>query len=170
VGDPGAPGCCANLDPAACDNVVCESGPIGPRQECKLSSGQHCTLAVGVAECGRANEVDTDGTTSSTSVVASCLNVKAYNSDWAELTTAQLPDLAPGNTVNFCVTGSSTSGIFDRARFSIAGTILPETTTAHPTISNNFCQSYTIKPTDVAVTVNARVHHVNLDQWFGETF
>jgi hypothetical protein len=100
----------------------------------------------------------------STSSTASCQNVKAYSSVWTPLTSADLSALSTGTVVNFCVTGTTTSGTFDKAKFTINGTVQAETTAIRPS-STDFCQSYTI-PVGVSVfNVSAQIHHATLG-WF----
>lgn len=170
IGDPNAPGCCANLSEADCaatGDVVCENGPVGARKECRIGGvgGQHCTLSVGSStECGGANPTEPPGSTPS----VSCLNVKAYDSSWVSLSEAQLSELAPSTVVNFCVGGTASEGNFDQAEFKIGEAAKTSTTTPRPGSTNEFCQSYTIKATDTTVSVKARIHHVTLG-WTGET-
>jgi len=97
-----------------------------------------------------------------------CMNVTAYNEAWSPLSGAQLANLTSGSVVNFCVIGSTTGGTFDRAQFKVNSTLEPETTTHRPT-STDFCQSYTITPTDTTVSVKAKIHHATLNTWFGES-
>jgi hypothetical protein len=72
--------------------------------------------------------------------------------------------------VNFCVSGSATTGTFDKAQFEINATLEPETTTRRisPESPNDFCQSYTILSTDTTVVVRAKIHNTILG-WFGES-
>jgi hypothetical protein len=87
-----------------------------------------------------------------------CSVVLAYDKNFAALTNAQLSALTPGTVVNFCVRGGGPTGTtFDQAKFTINGTTLAPTTT-HRTGSSDFCQSYTILPTDTTVNVSAQIH------------
>jgi hypothetical protein len=94
-------------------------------------------------------------------ISAVCQNIKAYNSSWAELTAAQLSALKTGNTVNFCVTGSASSGSFDKAKFTINGVVQAETTTKRPG-GEDFCQSYTIPANTTSFGITAQINHVKL--------
>jgi hypothetical protein len=105
-----------------------------------------------------------DATTTDT---ASCSNVKAYSSTWTLLTSAQLSALAPDTVVNFCVAGTASAGVFDKAQFKIGTTLGGETTTPRPGATNEFCQSYTIKSTDTTINVKAKINHTTLG-WQGE--
>lgn len=99
---------------------------------------------------------------------AQCLNVRAYSgANWVLLTPESISMIRPGDVVNFCVAGNASVGTFDRAQFKINGVLKPETTTKRPT-SNDFCQSYTVLPTDTAISTQAKIHHATLG-WFGET-
>lgn len=89
---------------------------------------------------------------------ASCGNAKTYSANWTLLTDPQLASLAPNTVVNFCATGSTSTGSFDKAQFTINGIQQPETTTKRPG-SNDFCQSYTIKVSDTTMNVTAKIHH-----------
>jgi hypothetical protein len=82
--------------------------------------------------------------------------VKAYDSSWNILSNAQLSALTPGTTINFCVSGGPSETTFDQAKFTINGTTLPVTTTLRPG-STDFCQTYTILPTDTTVNVSAQI-------------
>lgn len=103
--------------------------------------------------------------TRSTSTAPACIAVKAYNSSWTFLSDSDLSAITSGTTVNFCVSGSATSGTFDKAQFKINSTLEPETTTTRPG-SNDFCQSYQIQ-SNSPVSVQAKIHHVT-EGWLGE--
>jgi hypothetical protein len=67
--------------------------------------------------------------------------------------------------VNFCVSGAN--GNFDQAQFKIGNTVEGLITTKRST--GDFCQSYTIQPTDTTVTVSAKIHDT-VKGWVGEVF
>ena len=100
---------------------------------------------------------------------ATCQNVKAYSSTWTLLTPTQLSALAPGAIINFCVTGTASSGTFDKAQFTITSfvsevnnaEIFPETTTKRPS-SNDYCQIYTIPSGARSILGTAKIHHITL--------
>lgn len=94
-------------------------------------------------------------------ITAQCQNIKAYTSAWVLLTTTQLSVLTAGNTVNFCVTGSASSGLFDKAKLTINGIAQAETTTVRPG-GTDFCQNYTIPAATTTFNVTAQIHHVTL--------
>jgi len=95
---------------------------------------------------------------------AACHDVVAYNSDWQELSMSDLAVLAVGDIVRFAVGGSTTAGSFDKARFTINGTLRPEVTTQKPG-SNDFFDEYTIPVGVTSFIVKAQIHHSSLG-WF----
>jgi hypothetical protein len=94
-----------------------------------------------------------------------CSNVKAYTSGWTLLSATQLKGLKPGNNVNFCVNGTASTGSFDKAKFTINGSVKAETTAKRPS-SNDYCQTYTIPTGVTTFTVTAQIHHVT-GGWVG---
>ena len=96
----------------------------------------------------------------------SCIAVKTYDSTWTFIPNAQLPSLIAGDTVSFCVNGTAASGTFDKAQFMINTTLEPETIEKRPG-SNDFCQSYTILPTDTTMSIRAKIYHSS-GVWVGE--
>jgi len=92
---------------------------------------------------------------------ASCQNVKAYSSTWVLLSANDLSRLARGAAINFCVTGTTTAGSFDKARFTINGVGPTETTTRRPG-NNDYCTAYTIPATGTTFNITADIHHVSL--------
>lgn len=109
-----------------------------------------------------------------TTTAPSCIAVKAYNSDnttdntgWIFIPKEQLPSLAVGATVNFCVSGNAASGTFDKAQFMINTILKAEVITHARPDSNDFCQAYTILSTDTTIEVKASIHHSN-GTWYGD--
>ncbi len=93
-------------------------------------------------------------------IVAKCLNVKTYDKNGNLLTATDLNNLKAGNKVTFAVAGQSNSGTFSKARFSINGTTIGETTTQNT--SGEYYLEYTI-PTGVSTfTVKGEVNHSTL--------
>jgi hypothetical protein len=102
---------------------------------------------------------------------AQCIDVKAYSgANWVLLNAEGYSHILPGDVVNFCVNGSTTAGVFDRAQFKVNAILKPETTTKRPG-SEDYCQAYTIQDGDINVpfTVKAKIHHATLNAWYGET-
>lgn len=98
-------------------------------------------------------------------VSAQCSAVTAYDTNWNVLNAQTLSQLDPGKTIYLTVSGTSTSGSFDRARFTVNGVLRPETTNTKPGASNIFYDSYTIPAGATTFTVSAQVHHTSLG-WF----
>lgn len=109
--------------------------------------------------CG-GNETNPPATTPP-AISAVCQDVKVYSETWTLLTSAQLSQLNAGDKVNFCVTGSASSGSFNKARFSINGGLQQETTTVRPS-GTDFCQDYTIPAGTTNFVVVAQINHITL--------
>lgn len=98
-----------------------------------------------------------------------CLSVKAYNTNWSEIPTADLSKLKAGDSVNFCVAGSG--GTFDKAQFWVTGVAQAITTTKGQGLAaNSFCQSVGITDQTTNVDIKAKIHDSVNDTWVGETF
>lgn len=95
---------------------------------------------------------------------AACLDVKAYDTGWNQLSSGDLASLKPGDIIRFAVGGTTTSGGFDKARFTINGTLRTEVTAQKPG-SDEFYDEYTVPAGITNFTVNAEIHHTSLD-WF----
>ena len=95
---------------------------------------------------------------------AACHDVVAYDSNWQVLSMSDLAVLAVGDTVRFAVGGTTTGGTFDKARFTINGTLRPEVTAQKPG-SNEYFDEYTIPAGTTSFSVNAQIHHSSLG-WF----
>lgn len=93
-----------------------------------------------------------------------CLNIKAFSIEWNELSAIQLSQLKTNDQVNFCVNGTTTSGVFDKAKLTINGVVQDETTTRRP-VSDDFCQLYTIPVATTSFNVSAQIHH-SIAGWF----
>jgi hypothetical protein len=92
-----------------------------------------------------------------------CLSVKAYDTSWNVLSDSALSNLLTGTQIKLCVAGSDSP---DKAQFKINDTLEPETTSVRPS-STDFCQDYTILPTDTTVNVKVKIHYPG-QGWFGE--
>ena len=96
-----------------------------------------------------------------TEVTAQCSDVKAYDEEWILLSSQDLSNLKKGDTVRFTVSGSTSSGTFDKARFTVNGTSLGETTKKKPG-SNEFYVEYIVPAGVTTFTVKGEVHHSQL--------
>lgn len=94
-------------------------------------------------------------------ISASCNNVVAYDKNWQQLNMQQLSQLKAGDVVRFSVGGTTTSGNFDKARFTINGVQKPETTNLRPNTSE-FYYEYTIPSNTTNFEVKAEIHHSQL--------
>lgn len=95
---------------------------------------------------------------------ARCVEIKAYDTNWNQLTATQLSRLKVGDKVRFTVRGSATKGTFDKARFTINGIQRPAVTAKKPN-TEEFYDEYTIPTGETTFTINAQVHHKTLG-WF----
>lgn len=95
---------------------------------------------------------------------ASSSNVKAYTKNWTPLRDEELSQLKPGTVVRFTVSGTATSGSFDKAKFIINGEERPEVTQKKPD-SEEFYEEYTIPSGVKTFTISAQVYHSYLG-WF----
>lgn len=94
-------------------------------------------------------------------VTAACGSVVAYDINWDVLSSSQLAALKAGDVVRFAVSGTTTNGSFDKARFTINGVLQTEVTTKKPG-GNEFYQEYTIPNLTSAFSVSAQIYHSNL--------
>ncbi len=95
---------------------------------------------------------------------AACLDVKAYDTSWNQLDSSGLSSLQEGDVVRFAVAGTTTLGTFDKARFTINGTLRPEVTSKKPG-SEEYYDEYTFPAGVSDFSVKAQIHHTSLG-WF----
>jgi len=107
-------------------------------------------------KCGSTPSTGTPG-----GPTAQCLNIKAFDVNWALLTSEQLKALKAGDKVRFTVGGTASSGSFDKAKFKINGVDRPEVAAKRPD-SNEFYDEYTIPEGVTTFTINAQIHHTTL--------
>jgi hypothetical protein len=98
------------------------------------------------------------------SIVSQCLEIRAYDTNWTQLTVNDLTGLAAGDTVYFSVIGTASSGIIDQARFSINNGPW-QVTTDKRTGTNEFYIQYTLPSGITTFTISAEIHHNTLG-WF----
>jgi len=98
--------------------------------------------------------------------IASCTNIKIYDTSWNQLTVSDLSHLAPGRVVNLTVMGSTTLGSFDKARFVINSITSPEVTNIKPESPGEFYYQYTIPSGVSSFTIVGQLHHLELNSWF----
>ncbi len=90
-----------------------------------------------------------------------CTNTKVYTNGWVELTPTAFKGLSAGIQVYFCVNGVTNSSVFDAGRFTINGTMRPQTTLKRPN-TNDFCELYTIPANTYNFKVQGELHHAKL--------
>lgn len=95
---------------------------------------------------------------------ASCSDVKAYDKNWQVLSQTELSRLKEGDIVRFAVSGDSSAGSFDMARFSINGASAETSTDKKPN-SEEFYLEYEIPKNEDAFNVSAEIHHSEYG-WF----
>ncbi len=93
--------------------------------------------------------------------IARCLEVRIFTPSWTRIYSSTFFLLKPGSQVYFCVRGSATSGLFDKARFTINGVTRSETSLKRPN-STDFCDLYTIPSGVYSFDVQGEIHHVTL--------
>jgi len=91
-------------------------------------------------------------------ISAQCLNIQAFDTDWNKLSSADLSNLKPGDTVRFTVAGTTTSGTIDKARFTINGVQRLEVTQKRPG-TQEFYDEYTLPEGITSFSINAQLHH-----------
>jgi hypothetical protein len=95
-------------------------------------------------------------------ISCSCLNIKAFDDEWNEIT--NLSSLVVGDVVRFTVAGTATSGSIDKARFTINESLGAEITAKRPG-TDEFFVEYTIPEGVSSFTINAEIHHATVG-WF----
>ncbi len=122
------------------------------------SNGAFNWQVKGLSDCSSAGSFQAQET-------AKCLNIKAYDKNWNLLTQTQLTALKAGSVVRFAVAGSTSSGAFSKARFTINGTKGPEVTTKRPT-SEDYYYEYTIPTGTSTFSISAELFHNQFNAWF----
>jgi hypothetical protein len=97
-------------------------------------------------------------------MTAQCLNIKAFDTGWNQLSTTQLSALKAGDTVRFSVAASASSGSYDQARFIVNGTTRAAVTQKRPG-TQEFYDEITISAGTTTFSINAQVHHTSVG-WF----
>lgn len=177
---------CSNLVSLSQYNSSCSSGRVClkcggsasciPDGQCMTSSTSCCNGSYSDTSCGYSIPVrcgtkpvsptstatskptSAPSTTPTPSSTVQCLNIKAYDTSWNSLSATNLQSLKAGNIVRFTVSGTATSGTFDKAKFTINSVSLGETTSKKPS-SEEFYTEYTIPSGTTSFTINAQIHH-----------
>lgn len=140
----------------------------------RYGSGSECKDVSNVQVwIGQATATPTEGQTEtptsppiseSPKITAECGDVKAYDLNWNLLSQTVLNNSDPGTKVRFTVSGTTNSGSFDKAKFSVNSVSLGETTLKKPG-TNEFYIEYTLATDVTDFTVSAQIHHSELG-WF----
>jgi hypothetical protein len=94
-------------------------------------------------------------------ISAQCSEVKAYDTNWNQLSSGQLSQLQSGDVIHLTVSGSASSGAFDKARFEVNGTSIGEST-QKKSGTDEFYINYTIPSSTTSFSVKGEIHHSDL--------
>jgi hypothetical protein len=143
---------CGQIDTVDTNNAYC------------IPTGQCNSKIVNNSSCS-ATPTQPGGPTVTSTVApeatAQCLNIRAFNTSWIELSSTQLAALKAGDIVRFTVAGTATSGSFDMARFKINGVQRADVTQKRPG-TQEFYDEYVIPSGVTTFTINAQIHHTTL--------
>jgi len=98
-------------------------------------------------------------------VIAQCREIIAYNEDWEEILPSQLSDIVSGDVLRFVVTSTTQNGLITKARFTINGELMPETTLLRPGTTNEYYEEYEVSDEVTNLVINAELFHSDLG-WF----
>lgn len=116
------------------------------------------------SNCGEITNTPTQiplSPTTPPSISAECAEVKAYDTNWNQISLQELSELKEGDIVRFTVSGITSSGSFDKARFSVNNTSVGETTSKKPG-TNEFYKEYTIPSNTNSFSIKGEIHHTSL--------
>lgn len=108
----------------------------------------------GTADCEDAGRIDMFS--------AQCLDVVVYDGSWTKVT--DLTTLKGGDVVRLSVAGSTNSGQFTKARFTINGVLSSETTLVRPA-SSDFYMEYTLPANTSSFSVKGELFHDIANIW-----
>lgn len=104
-------------------------------------------------------------------LIARCVEVKAYDTNWVAINPDRLGQLKSGDKVRFTVRGSASEGTITQARFTINGTLRSPVTGVRPGTEAEFFDEYTIPAipagqTTLSISVKGEVYHPSFNTWF----
>lgn len=99
-----------------------------------------------------------------TTIRAQCLSVAVYDTNWDRLSTNDIQTLQSGDTIRLAVSGDTTGGSIDKARFRVNGDLKPDTSQRRAD-TGEFYLEYTIPANTKSFSVNAQLHHSSLG-WY----
>ncbi len=130
---------------------------------CTPSVAQYANC-VSDSSCFPTNPPGSSSSPTPVAVAPYCAAITTYDSEWVLISASSRGSITAGSVVNFCVSGATPGGTFDKARFTINGILQAETTTVRPN-STDFCKTYTIPSGTATFNVSAQIHHATLG-WF----
>lgn len=98
----------------------------------------------------------------SPSPLATCSQVQVYSSKWTLLSSADYASYQAGDKLYLCVTGSSNTGQFIKAEFTVNSITRPEVTFTKPDNNQYFCDLYTIPDNTYSFRFSARIYNTTL--------
>lgn len=110
-------------------------------------------------------DCQTSGEYPSSQSSTSCSEVVAYDTQWNILSASDLSSLSAGDTVRFAVTGTTSEGTFEAAKFTINGVEQPETSLKKDQSTYEFYMDYEIPANVNNFEVKAMIKHSALG-WF----
>lgn len=138
------------------------------RRQCGAGTGDpnnnyvyHPAFASGMTNNQVLELICNPGTSSPT---GQCLNVKIYDTNWVEITSAARSALKPGAVIRVAVVGSTTAGDLDQARFTFNGSLRAPVTQKKPG-TQEFYDEITIPAGATNISIKGEVHHSTLG-WF----
>jgi hypothetical protein len=118
------------------------------------------TCAGGIIAC-----LDYPGAPDCNTSVSCGTEPEAFDTEWDPI--ADLSSLVAGDVVRFTVSGDTNSGSFDKARFRINSPTWRTIVVAKKPGTSNFYDEYTIPEGVTNFTINAQIHHTNIEiDWF----
>lgn len=104
-------------------------------------------------------------------IIARCVEVLAYDTNWVAINPDRLGQLKSGDVVRFTVRGSASEGTITQARFTINGTLRTPVTSVRPGTEAEFFDEYTIPAipagqSTLSISVKGEVYHPAFNTWF----
>ncbi|GEM_PF-1286375 len=141
---------------AVFDVPALASGDTASLGNVQPPTGSYSWEIVGTVDCSNSGSHEQE-------ITARCEIIKAYDTEGNLLNLDELSALPGGSTVRFTVLGSTSEGIFDKAKFIINDS--PQEVT-NKNESGEFYIDYQIPEGTNTIKVDAQVHHSTLDNWY----
>lgn len=108
----------------------------------------------GTSECTNSGVYQASG-----QITANCGSVRVYDTNWNELTGAAFTAIKPNDVIRLVISGTSSTGSFDSAQFTINGVELSPTTNKR-TGTEDYYMDYTVPAGGVStLRIQAKMHH-----------